>query len=98
MNEAYYQNKLVKKLEKLFPDCFIIKNDPAENQGLPDILILFRHQWAMLEVKISAKANTQPNQEYYIDMFDEMSFASFINPQNEERVLNDLQLALGVTR
>ena len=97
-NEAVYQGKLIKKLERLFPGCFIMKNDPSENQGVPDLLILFRDQWAMLEVKISSVASNQPNQDYYIQKFGEMSFASFINPQNEVEVLDDLQSAFGVSR
>ncbi len=82
----------------MFPGCFITKNDPSENQGIPDILILFEDKWAMLEVKIAGSSKKQPNQPYYVDKFNRMSFASFINPQNEDQVLNDLQLALGTSR
>lgn len=95
-NETVYQAKLITKLKTLLPGCFIIKNDPATNQGVPDILILFREHWGMLEVKMSGTSSKQPNQEYYIDKFGEMSFASFINPQNEEQVLFDLQTTFGV--
>lgn len=98
MREVAYQNRLIKKLQVMFPGCFILKNDPSENQGIPDILILFGDQWAMLEVKISERFSIQPNQCYYIDMFDRMSFAAFIYPQNEEEVLHALQSTLGVSR
>lgn len=77
----------------MFPECFILKNDPQENQGIPDILILYRSMWAMLECKIFDGASEQPNQKYFVDLFNEMSFAAFINPQNEEQVLHDLQYA-----
>jgi hypothetical protein len=93
MREVAYQAKLIKRLQVLFPECFILKNPPSENQGIPDILILFRDRWAMLEVKVSTRI--QPNQIYFIDMFNEMSFAAFIHPQNEEQVLYDLQSAFG---
>lgn len=96
--ETVYQGKLIKKLKRMFPGCFIIKNDPAEQQGIPDILILFGMQWGMLEVKMSNTAHEQPNQEYYIKLFDYMSFASFINPDNEEQVLDDLQSAFRNSR
>ena len=96
--ETVYQTKLIKTLEKLLPGCFIMKNDPAETQGIPDLLILFRKRWAMLETKASSKAPKQPNQDYYVKKFGQMSFASFINPQNEEQVLGDLQSALRVSR
>jgi hypothetical protein len=94
-SEAAYQASLIKKLEKLFPGCYIRKNDPAETQGVPDILILFGNRWAQLEVKLSDTAPKQPNQQFYVDMFNEMSYASFINPQNENEVLYELQRALG---
>ncbi len=96
--ETAYQRDFIKRLRANLPDCFVIKNDPAENQGIPDILILFRNQWAMLECKWEDNSPKQPNQEYYIDKFGEMSFASFINPQTEEQVLRDLQISiLGVS-
>lgn len=97
MKEAIYQRKLIRRLEQIFPGCQILKLDPSENQGHPDLLILFRDQWAMLEVKFEAGAHEQPNQAYWVQVFDEMSFASFIHPQNEEQVLSDLQYAFGVT-
>jgi hypothetical protein len=98
MNEAQYQRYLVKKIEELIPGCDIIKNDPRHNQGIPDLLILHNDKWAMLEVKASANANIQPNQVFYIGKYRDMSFASFINPENEEDVLHELQLALGSAR
>jgi hypothetical protein len=94
-SEAAYQTSLIKKLEKLFPGCYIRKNDPAETQGVPDILILFGNRWAQLEVKLSKTSPIQPNQPYYVDLFNEMSFASFIYPENESEVLNDLQKVFG---
>jgi hypothetical protein len=98
MREVVYQARLIKKLQAMFPGCFILKNDPRENQGIPDILILFGDQWAMLEVKISERFSVQPNQWYFIEMFDRMSFAAFIFPENEEEVLHALQSTLGVSR
>ncbi len=83
ISEAAYQAKLIKKLKIMFPGSVIIKNDPAMNQGFPDILILIGNRWAQLEVKISANSPTQPNQKHYVDVFNEMSFASFIWPEIE---------------
>lgn len=97
-SEAAYQARLIKKLQAIFPSGFILKNDPTEYQGIPDILILVGSRWAMLEIKLSPTAEVQPNQEYYVDMFNRMSFASFICPETEEQVLYDLQSTLGAVR
>lgn len=96
--EAIFQINLIKKLQMMFPNGFILKNDPTEYQGIPDILILVGDRWAMLEVKREVSAEIQPNQEFYVDMFNRMSFAAFIYPENEEEVLRALQSALGTSR
>jgi hypothetical protein len=96
MTEAKYQQQLIRTIRKLLPGCVILKNDPRFMQGIPDILILYQNRWAMLEVKLNDDAGVQPNQEYYVGVLDEMSFASFINPRIEEEVLHDLQQSFGV--
>lgn len=93
MLERDYQKTLIAKLERLFPGCFILKNDPGYLQGVPDLLILYGDRWAMLEVKAKANAAIQPNQAYYVDLLDRMSFASFIDPSNEQDVLDALTRA-----
>lgn len=93
MTENQYQAKLIKKLEKMFPGCLIMKTNEQHRQGLPDLLILWRKYWATLEVKSSEEANSQPNQGYYIELLDEMSFAAYIYPENEREVLSALQQA-----
>lgn len=98
MREAEYQRGLVKKLRDLFPGCEIFVNDPHRRQGVPDLLILFKHFWAMLEVKTSAVAPIQENQPFYVDRYNGMSYASFIYPENEEQVLSDLQSTFGARR
>ncbi|MET0786548.1 MAG: hypothetical protein ABWY25_07580 [Paenisporosarcina sp.] len=98
MNESQYQTRLIKRLRQLLPECIILKNDPTYMQGVPDILILFGDRWAMLEIKLTGDSSYQPNQEYYVGLLNEMSFAAFVNPQNEEDVLYDLQFALGLVR
>lgn len=93
MLESKYQAYLIKELRRLFPGCVVLKNDTDYLQGIPDLLILWRRRWAALEVKPRANAPHQPNQDYYVDLLDEMSFAAFIYPENEEDVLSDLQSA-----
>lgn len=94
MLERDYQARLIRKLRRLFPGCIILKNDTDYLQGIPDLLILYGRNWAALEVKASEDAEEQPNQEYYIELMGEMSFAAFIYPEVEEEVLYALQRSL----
>ena len=87
--ESGFQDKLRNELKALFPGCMIFKMDQI--QGIPDLLVLYRNMWAALECKKSARAKRQPNQEYYVGLMNEMSFARFIHPENKEEVLNELQ-------
>ena len=90
MLENKFQSKLIKELKEMFPGCIIMKNDSSYIQGIPDLLVLFKNKWASLEVKKSANARRQPNQEYYVGLMNEMSFAKFISPENKDEVLRDL--------
>ncbi len=98
MAESVYQKKLLKKLERMFPGCVITKNDAGYMQGIPDRTLFFGPRWAMLEIKDSLAAKRQPNQEHYVQQFNEMGFAAFICPENEEEVLTALQEALSPRR
>lgn len=91
MKESIFQSNLIKKLKKMFVGCIVMKTDPNYIQGIPDILILYKNKWASLECKKSAKASHRPNQSYFVDMMNKMSFSRFICPENEEEVLNELQ-------
>jgi hypothetical protein len=93
MTENKYQAKLIKKIEKMFPGCLVMKTNSEYKQGLPDLLILYKKYWATLEVKAGQFKGTQPNQGYYIELLDDMSFAAYIYPENEEEVLSALQQA-----
>ena len=86
--ESGFQDKLRDELKELFPGCMIFKMDQI--QGIPDLLILYKNKWASLENKKSANAKRQPNQEYYVDKMNEMSFSRFICPENKDDVLKEL--------
>lgn len=94
MLERDFQSKLIKELRVMFPGCIIMKNDANYIQGIPDLLILYKDKWASLECKKNKKASRQPNQEYYVRMMNDMSYSSFIYPENKKEVLDELQQAL----
>lgn len=91
MNENVYQAKLIRKLKRMFPGIVILKNDSSYIQGMLDLTLLYRDRWATLEVKKHEGAAEQPNQRYYQQLLDDMSFAAFICPENEKEVLTALQ-------
>ena len=86
-----FQSKLKKELKEMFPDCIVTKLDSGDIQGIPDLLVLYKDKWCTLEVKKNAKAIKQPNQEYYVNKMNEMSFSSFIYTENKEEVLDELK-------
>ena len=91
MRENKFQSDLIKDIKNAFPGCIVMKNDSSYIQGIPDLLILYGNKWGSLECKRNAKANRQPNQEYYVNRMDEMSFSRFICPENKEEVLRELR-------
>ena len=91
MLESNFQSNLIIELEERFPGCVILKNDPNHIQGIPDLLIVYKKKWAALECKRGAKKSKRPNQEYYVDKLNNMSFARFIYPENKEEILSELQ-------
>lgn len=98
-NENHFQSALIKEIKGKLEDCVILKNDGSNvPQGFPDLLILYKNQWGALECKREEKADKQPNQEYYVDKLDDMSFSRFISPENKEEVLNELYSTFGLSR
>lgn len=91
MKENKFQSDLIKELKARFENCIVTKLDSSHIQGIPDLLILYRDKWATLECKRSLKASVRPNQKYYVDMMNNMSFSRFISPENKEEVLDALQ-------
>ncbi len=89
--ESGFQDRLITDLKSMFPGCMIMKLDSSYIQGIPDLLVLYEDKWAVLECKQHANAKKRPNQDYYVDKMNKMSFASFICPENKEEVLYELQ-------
>lgn len=94
--ESGFQDRLIDEMKSMFPGCMIFKMDQV--QGIPDLLILYKDMWAVLENKRAANAKKQPNQPYYVEKMNRMSFARFICPENKEEVLHELQQAFTARR
>jgi hypothetical protein len=93
MKESGFQKSLIVELRKMFDGCMIFKMPAEYKQGIPDLLVLYKDKWATLECKQSARAKKRPNQQYYVDLMNKMSFSRFIYPENKEEVLSELQQA-----
>ena len=95
MLETKFKTNLIKELKNRFPGCMVFHTDPTEIQGSPDLIVLYKDRWAALEGKKTSNASHRPNQDYYVDLMNSMSFAAFIYPENKEDVLYELSQAFG---
>lgn len=98
MKESAFQAKLIREIKKRFPGVIVLKNDPNYIQGFPDLTVLYKDRWAVLEIKQSEKASHQPNQDFYILQADKMSVGRFVYPENMMEVLDDLARSFQVSR
>ncbi len=80
-------------LAEAFPEGLLIRGNAATRQGLPDWLLLCGRNWAAFELKRSPKAIRQPNQEYYVQELNKMSYAAFVTPENYREVIREVQSA-----
>lgn len=91
--ESKFQKELMDEIKALYPGCIVLKNDSSYIQGFPDWTILYKDKWAVLEAKREKNAKKQPNQEYYVNQLNDMSYSSFVYPENKEEVLRELHKA-----
>ena len=88
--ESKFQKDLMDEIKKEFPGCLVMKNDSGYIQGIPDWTILYKNKWAVLEAKREKDAPKQPNQPYYVDKLNDMSYSRFVYPENKDEVINEL--------
>lgn len=92
LESDYVRNTLKPDLNREFPGIVIVKQDPNTSfQGIPDLLLLFRNKWASLETKRAKKSARRPNQPYYVEKFNDMSYAAFADPSNHDQIMTDLK-------
>ena len=94
MLEKDFQANFIKKLKRIFPGIMVLKNDAGYLQGVPDLTLLYNDRWAVIELKKKSNSTRRPNQRYYVDKLNEMSYAAFLQPSNEAEILKELQIAL----
>ena len=88
--ESKFQKDLIDQIKNEFPGCLAMKNDSGYIQGIPDWTILYKNKWAVLEAKREKDANKQPNQHYYVEKLNNMSYSRFVYPENKEEVIKEL--------
>lgn len=95
--ESKFQAEFIKDLGELFLGCIILKGNSGVNQGIPDLLVLYQSHWAALECKDSMTARKRPNQQWYVETMNHMSFSAFVYPENREEILHALCDSFGVS-
>lgn len=107
MIESNFQKKVRKELKERYPGCYVLKNDANYIQGIPDLLVLYKDKWAMLEVKkdkatarsaMKGGSGGRPNQAIHVNRLNEMSYAAFIYPENKEDIFNELDRTFNYER
>lgn len=93
--ERDFQKSVIKELETMLPGCIVSKNVTGFRDGFPDLICLVGDRWFMLECKRSENEAHQPNQDWWVDHLDEMSYASFIFPENRAKVMSEIMNRFG---
>lgn len=91
MKETKFQKELKDQIKEMFPGSIVVKNDPNSIQGFPDLSIFWKNKWAILECKKSKNSKHQPNQDYWVEKLNNMSFSAFIYPENRKEIIDGLK-------
>lgn len=94
--ESKFQKHIIDRIKKTYEKpgmhnhLEILKNDANYKQGIPDLSIFYENKYCELEVKKNKDASHRPNQDYYINKYNNMSMAFFICPENEDLVMQQM--------
>ena len=90
--ESEFQTEVIADLQDMFPGCVITRGNSMYQPGVPDLFCLLDGGgWIALECKKSRTAKKQPNQDYFVEKMNNMSFAAFIFPENKDMILRAIQ-------
>lgn len=97
--ESEYQSQLKKLLEDILPGCVVLVKPGFALIGFPDLLVLYKNQWAALEVKRSDNEPYQPGQEWWLDaLADVGGFSAMICPENQKETIDEILRSFGEIR
>lgn len=91
--EREFEKEFMKDLDERLPGGHWIKGNSQMQQGIPDRMFLHGPHWAMLEFKRDKDSDEQPNQPYFVEKFNNMSYAAIVSPENRQEVLDEIQQA-----
>lgn len=78
--ESNFQADLKKEIETLFPGAVIMKNDPNDIQGIPDLTVIWRDHWAWLECKTRNKCSQTVEPRFLYSVCTPLFFRGFYLP------------------
>lgn len=93
--EKDFESDFMDDLDEVLPGGMWIKGNSAMRQGIPDRLFLHGPHWALLEFKRDENSPAQPNQPWYVEKFNEMSYSAIVTPENAKQVIDEIQEAFG---
>ena len=92
MKESTLQKSVIDDIKSRLPGAIVLKNDANYIQGYPDLAVHYKGMVALLETKRHENSSKRPNQEFYISNANECGgFARFINTENKDVVLDELE-------
>ena len=99
MKESVLQKKVIDEISERLPEAIVIKNDANYLQGYPDLSVHYNGMFALLETKQHEDSSKRPNQEYYINKTNnEGGFARFINQENKDVILDEMERSFKTRR
>lgn len=94
MLESEFKRKFKNMLEQSYPGCVLVDINPEQFRSFPDLLFLYDKFWATFEMKRTVGSAVRPNQPYWVEKLDNMSFSRFVEPGTAKEVLDDLARAI----
>ena len=88
--ESKFQKDFIDEAKERNPGLSAWKKDASYIKAIQDWTLIYEDKWAVLEMKKERGAHKQPNQEYYVNKLDKMSFSRFVFPENRDEVFEDL--------